>query len=134
MAGKWDLRVNDIIEDINGNTHTIFHSIGGKICCSDDEYSYYPMPESNIAKLVSRAPLDLSAMSREQLEDLGQRAAVELEKKGEVEVVYGSMSGVGWFFTSDKAETSIAKLTIPKRLPYSTYTSPDGDVIKVEEV
>lgn len=135
MAGKWDLRVGDTIEDINENTHTISHSRSGEILCSAEPHECYPMPESNIAKLVSRAPIDLSNMSREQLEELGQRAAVELERRPETDVLYGQkVAGKRWGFSPKQAKSDTHKLTIPNDLPPGTYISSDGNEIKVEEV
>lgn len=85
-------------------------------------------------ELVSRATPDLSTLSRDQLEELGQRVAVELEKK-ELVTFYVAKTVLGDLKLCTGWDDSYSyKIHVPKTLPPGTYISSDGNEIKVEEV
>lgn len=89
---------------------------------------------------VSEPSIDLSTLSRDQLEELRQQVAVELEKKPEVvterlDVFYNSGFGVAGTAGAAWPATHRITFTITdKKLGAGTYISSDGNEIKVEEV
>lgn len=127
----WDGE-NDILEDWNVINYGAF---AGEVEASFKEYgSGIFGPGELFSRATSPLP-DLSTLSRDQLEELGQRVAVELEKKPEVAVMHGRRCGDAyWSFIPAPKENNTHKLTIPDNLPPGTYISSDGNEIKVEEV
>lgn len=127
----WDGE-NDILEDWNVINYGAF---AGEVEASFKEYgSGIFGPGELFSRATSPLP-DLSTLSRDQLEELGQRVAVELEKRPEVVTIYGNPNALrSWAFSSLRVDNATRSITIPQTLPPGTYISSDGNEIKVEEV
>lgn len=149
MTGKTLKELNVQHGDVVELTHSNDGDFVGDVCtitdygdalCNDGSGLHSPDEDVELGRrwrIVSRATLDLSTLSREELEELGQRVAVELEKKPEVvTLAVCCMRGCQPYLAKEMSNPTHTLRIAANNSVFipGTYTSSDGDVIKVEKV